>query len=89
MSAIAVVALAYETPIVVFTGASPPEIGEKAIREGAQDGKVSSELLTKSIAYAIERHKLIKAEANALLNDAVTRLPSLSMLYEMQWVTNY
>jgi sigma-54 dependent transcriptional regulator, acetoin dehydrogenase operon transcriptional activator AcoR len=51
-----------ETPIIVFTGSNDEVIGMQAIHEGASDylvkGKVDTELLTRSIRYAIERRKV-------------------------------
>lgn len=52
-----------ELPIVVFTGLVDEELGVKAVQEGAQDylvkGQVDSNLLVRSIRYAIERQNLI------------------------------
>lgn len=49
-------------PIIVFTGSNDDITGMKAIQEGASDylvkGKVNTELLVRSIRYAIERKKV-------------------------------
>lgn len=51
-----------EMPIIVFTGLNDESMGMQAIQEGASDylvkGKVDTELLTRSIRYAIERRKV-------------------------------
>jgi serine phosphatase RsbU (regulator of sigma subunit)/CheY-like chemotaxis protein len=49
-------------PIVVLTGQHDEELGLRAVREGAQDylvkGQVSSDLLVRSMRYAIERKRI-------------------------------
>lgn len=56
-------ARASDVPIVVLTGLDDEALAIKAVREGAQDylikGKVDSNLLVRSIRYAIERHRLL------------------------------
>jgi PAS domain S-box-containing protein/putative nucleotidyltransferase with HDIG domain len=51
--------------IIVLTGNSDTGLGIRAVQEGAQDflvkGKVDGELLTRAIAYAIERKRVEKA----------------------------
>jgi DNA-binding response OmpR family regulator len=51
-----------ETPIVVLTGLSDETVGLQAVRAGAQDylikDQLDTNLLTRSIRYAIERGKL-------------------------------
>ena len=50
-------------PIIVLTGLEDEEIATEAAQQGAQDylvkGQVSSELLARSLRYAIERHRLL------------------------------
>ncbi|HMF34108.1 MAG TPA: response regulator, partial [Candidatus Lokiarchaeia archaeon] len=62
-------AVAPKVPIIVFTGLDDEDIGIKAVQEGAQDylvkGRVDSNLLVKSIRYAIER----KAIEDALFSE--------------------
>ncbi len=52
-------------PIVVLTGLSDHELSLKALQEGAQDylvkGQVESDLLSRSIRYAIERTQILEA----------------------------
>ena len=54
-----------EVPIVILSGFDDEETAIRAVREGAQDylvkGEVNSQLLSRSISYAIER-KLIEDE---------------------------
>ena len=50
-----------DMPVVVITGHQESELGTRAIREGAQDylqkGKITNELLHRTIRYAIDRHE--------------------------------
>ena len=52
-------------PIVVLTGLADHELALKALQEGAQDylvkGQVESDLLSRSIRYAIERAQILEA----------------------------
>ena len=54
-------AAAPHTPIIVLTNQNSPELGLKALREGAQDYLIKREvdgpLLGRAIRYAIERHR--------------------------------
>ncbi len=54
-----------EIPVVILTGYNDEDLAIRAVREGAQDylvkGQVNSQLLSRSISYAIER-KLIEDE---------------------------
>jgi signal transduction histidine kinase/CheY-like chemotaxis protein len=56
-----VVAYAPNLPIVVLTGLNDEEAAVKAVEQGAQDylikGQVDGHLLTRSLRYAIQRHK--------------------------------
>ncbi|MDX1451470.1 MAG: response regulator [Oleiphilaceae bacterium] len=81
-----VLSFSLDAPIVVFTGAASALIGEQAIAMGAQDylvkGRITTELLTKSITYAIERDHMMKQRSAALQIDPVTKLPNANVLYE-------
>jgi signal transduction histidine kinase len=59
-----------EVPIVVLTDLGDETSAIKAVREGAQDylvkGQVNSNLLVRSIRYALERHRLVKEKDNFL-----------------------
>lgn len=59
-----VYAQASEVPIVVLTGLYDVTLAIKAVREGAQDylvkSQVDSKLLVRSLHYAIERHRVEK-----------------------------
>jgi len=52
-----------DIPIVVLTGLADEEFAMSAVQKGAQDylvkGRVDTDLLSKSIRYSIERHKLL------------------------------
>ena len=64
-----------DTPIILLTGLDDMDIASKAIQKGAQDylvkGKISADLLVRSIKYAIERKKIEKklSDANRKLQD--------------------
>lgn len=49
-------------PIVILTGTNDQELASRALRMGVQDyllkGEITSDLLIRSIRYAIERHRL-------------------------------
>ncbi len=61
-----------DTAIVVLTSADDREVGFAAVQGGAQDylikGKVDAELLTRSVTYAIERHRMSQ-QMNGLMNE--------------------
>lgn len=56
-------AIAPDLPIVVLTGLQDQTIARQAVAQGAQDylvkGQVSSELLIKTVTYAIERSQIL------------------------------
>jgi two-component system, cell cycle response regulator len=67
-----------EIPIIILSGLSDEDLAIKTVQEGAQDylvkGDFDSNLLARSIRYAIERHK-IQAELKSLsLVDELTGL---------------
>ncbi len=70
-------AQASHTPIVIMTGQSDESLGINAVREGAQDylvkGQVDSNLLTRTLRYAIERKR-----AELALEEYQERLRSLA-----------
>lgn len=73
-------------PIVVLTGVDDNELGEKAIHLGAEDylpKKIANSLLlTRSIKYAIERHRLLLELKRKAELDPLTDLPNRSMIYD-------
>jgi diguanylate cyclase (GGDEF)-like protein len=73
-------------PIVVLTGVNDHETGREAIQQGAEDylpkAIANSLLLSRSINYSIERHRLLlelKAKAE---QDPLTGLPNRTMIYD-------
>jgi diguanylate cyclase (GGDEF)-like protein len=73
-----VLAAAPDLPIVVLTQLEDEELALSTVRGGAQDylikGKVSSDLLRRSIQYALERHRLTSALRSLSLIDDLTGL---------------
>lgn len=74
------------TPIVVLTGSSDEEVGDRAIKAGADDylpkAEVTTSLLSRAIRYAIERHFLLRQFQQRATTDALTLLPNRSALME-------
>ena len=70
-------AAAPRVPIVVLTGLNNEALGVQLLKEGAQDylikGDVQSNLLVRSILYAIERHRL-RTELQLAKDSAEARL---------------
>ncbi|WP_444997266.1 diguanylate cyclase [Aliikangiella sp. IMCC44359] len=76
----------FNAPIIVLTGINNEEMGEKAIKIGAEDylskSMLNQALLTKTIKYSIERHALylkIKTQAE---QDPLTKLPNRKVFFE-------
>jgi diguanylate cyclase (GGDEF)-like protein len=72
---------ATELPVIVLTGLADEKVGIKAVQGGAQDylakGPVDSNLLIRSIRYAIERKKMEKALSWELgVNSAIADISS-------------
>jgi len=71
-------AFAPDVPIVVLTGLDDEEVGLSTVRGGAQDylikGEINSDLLRRSIRYAVERHRLSSALRSLSLIDDLTGL---------------
>jgi diguanylate cyclase (GGDEF)-like protein len=67
-----------DLPVIVLTGLADEQAGVRAVHQGAQDylskGEVNSELLNRSIRYAIERKRLLSAMRNLSLRDHLTGL---------------
>lgn len=82
-----VYARATQTPIVVLTGLNDETVGVQAINEGAQDylikGQVDTQLLTRTIRYAIERKQAEERERRLQLQlNLSNRLASLGLMVE-------
>jgi two-component system, cell cycle sensor histidine kinase and response regulator CckA len=80
-------ARASEIPIVVLTGLNDEMVGVRAINEGAQDylikGQVDTQLLKRTIRYAIERKQAEDRERRLQLQlSASNRLASLGLMVE-------
>lgn len=80
---------ANQSAIVVLTSSDSESLGREAVRSGAQDflvkGKISRELLGRSIQYAIERHSLAKqlqASRDAELRSIQARANALALINE-------
>jgi len=56
----------YSIPVVILTGQEDELLGLKAVQAGAQDfllkGKLDSQVLIRSLHYAIERNQLLRAQ---------------------------
>lgn len=67
-----------DIPIVVLTDCSDQDLAIKAIRRGAQDylvkGEVETNLLIRSLSFAIERHRTMVFLQHLSLNDDLTDL---------------
>jgi len=82
-----VYAQASEMPIVVLTGLNDEMVGVQAINEGAQDylikGQVDTQLLRRTIRYAIERKQAEERERRLQVQLSVSnRLASLGLMVE-------
>ncbi len=75
-----------QVPIVVLTGVDDSRVGEQAITLGAEDyvakNGLSSSLLTRVIAYAIERHRLLVKVKRQAEEDQLTGLSNRNYLCE-------
>ncbi len=67
-----------DIPIIILTGSSDPSLATRAVQMGAQDylikGGIDSDLLLRSINYAIERQRLQVKLRNLSLTDELTGL---------------
>ncbi|MFA5353596.1 MAG: GGDEF domain-containing response regulator [Thermodesulfovibrionales bacterium] len=67
---------AQDIPIVVLTGLDDENTGVKAVQMGAQDylikGRIDLQLLTRSILYAITRHRQKRELVDSSLRDGLT-----------------
>ncbi len=82
-----VYAQASEMPIVVLTGLNDEMVGVQAINEGAQDylikGQVDTQLLRRTIRYAIERKQAEERERRLQVQLSLSnRLASLGLMVE-------
>ena len=82
-----VYAQASEMPIVVLTGLNDEMVGVQAINEGAQDylikGQVDTQLLRRTIRYAIERKQAEERERRLQVQlNLSNRLASLGLMVE-------
>lgn len=67
-----------EAAIIVFTGLDDKGMGVRAVQVGAQDylvkGKVDSNLLIRSIEYAVERQRMMRELQALSITDELTKL---------------
>lgn len=82
----AFIGLGYQMPVVVFTGVNDEQLGEQAIKMGAEDylpkNEASSALLSRTITYAIERHALVEELERRANEDALTGLANRHALFK-------
>lgn len=68
----------FEIPVIILTGLNDNQKAIEALGKGAQDylvkGKISPDLLIRSIRYSMERHKLISTLRNLSIIDELTNL---------------
>jgi diguanylate cyclase (GGDEF)-like protein len=68
-----------DVPIVVLTGAGDPQLGDRAVRTGAQDflikAEADTELLTRAIRYALQRKEYERRIRHMADHDTLTQLP--------------
>ncbi|KPH95769.1 hypothetical protein AMS58_06210 [Pseudoalteromonas porphyrae] len=73
-------------PIIVLSGAGQRKIGLQSVSLGAQDylmkDEVTTELLLKSIEYAIERNRTEQNELISAMTDPLTNLPNRAYFLE-------
>ncbi|MFQ5753377.1 MAG: diguanylate cyclase domain-containing protein [bacterium] len=80
-------------PIILLTGTSDENLAIEALRRGAQDylvkGHVDSNLLVRSMRYAIERQRLLieienvrQMGSHLAYHDALTHLPNRQLFYD-------
>jgi diguanylate cyclase (GGDEF)-like protein len=71
-------AQAPEVPLIVMTGSEDEDLGVKAVQVGAQDylvkGEMDSNVIARSIRYAIERQRILAELRNLSLVDELTGL---------------
>lgn len=68
-----------DVPIVVLTGTGDDNLGDRAVRAGAQDflikGEADTELLTRAIRYALQRKEYERRIRHLADHDTLTQLP--------------
>lgn len=75
-----------DLPVIVFTGVDDEDIGEKAIKMGAEDylpkAQANSAILSRAISYAIERHSLLTKIQQQAWVDTLTGLANRPALFQ-------
>lgn len=76
----------HTTPVIVLTGNNDEQLGEKAIKYGAEDflpkADVTRILLSRAVRYAIERHRMRYELEQKAYQDMLTGLLNRSALYD-------
>ncbi len=75
-----------DVPVIVLTGLNEETVGRSAIKAGAADylpkKQASTHSLSRSVAYALERHRLLLELKKRADEDPLTKLPNRSALYK-------
>ncbi len=73
-------------PVIVLTGIEADDLGEQAIKKGAEDylpkSEVSPFMISRAVNFAIERHRLIRELRRQATQDPLTNLYNRSALFD-------
>ncbi|MBE0363619.1 hypothetical protein PULV_a1088 [Pseudoalteromonas ulvae UL12] len=75
-----------DLPVIVFTGVDDEDLGEQAIKMGAEDylpkAQANSAILSRAISYAVERHSLLTKIQQQAWVDTLTGLANRPALFQ-------